>query len=355
MKAFIKMSMFVMVFAFLMAPQADAAWPGKKPITVVVMFGAGGGTDTTTRGYVKPMEKFIGTTVNVVNRPGAIGALGTQFVYSKPADGYWWLGASQFCKPHRVMGFYKWAPWKTWQFYKSAGGLFGFAVRTDSPFQTMDEFLEAARKEPGKYRFTTSGIGSIEYEGNSIFAKEAKIKVRYIPYKSDAEEAMGLLQGEADIMGGGLHGNIEFIRAGKMRNLAVFSTSHVKTKGGLVFKPITKWVPSLAPYSPFGTEYTLAVKRDTPVEILEKIKEAFVASVNSPEFETLMERRFFYKALTFGREADRLAAFRESVTSWLFWDEKIEGAKANPADLGIPRPENFDAWWPPKDYKPVLK
>ena len=360
MKTFSKgvflVTMLIFIMMFVMAPQVDAAeWPGKnKLITAVVVFGAGGGTDTTTRGYMKPMEKLLGGTVTVMNQPGAIGALGAEFVYSKPADGYWWMGAAQFLKPHRVMGFYKKAPWEMWQFYKAANGLFGFAVKTDSPFKTMTDFLEAARKEPGKYRFTCSGIGSIEYEANEIFAKEAKIKIRQIPYKSDAEEAMGLLQGEADIMGGGLHGNIEFIRAGKMRNLAVFTKSPFTTKDGLVFKPITDWVPSLAAYAPFGSEYTLGIKRETPIQILQKIKEAFIGAVNSPEFEGLMEKRVFFKDIKVGEAADRLAAFRESVTAWLYWDMQVEGVKVNPADLGIPRPEAFDKWWPPKGYKAVL-
>jgi hypothetical protein len=93
------------------------------------------------------------------------------------------------------------------------------------------------------------------------------------------------------------------------------------------------------------------VKRETPPEILEKIKQAFIAAVNSPEFEDYLEKKFFFKDIKVGEEADRMAALRESVTAWLFWDKKIEGVKVNPADLGIPKPEAFDAWWPPKEYK----
>ena len=100
-------------FFIAVAGPASAAWPD-KPITVVIQYKAGGGTDTLTRAYTKAMEKPLGVTVNAVNRPGAIGALAMDYVYAKPADGYWWLGGSQFSKPIRVMGHSKLIAWKDW-------------------------------------------------------------------------------------------------------------------------------------------------------------------------------------------------------------------------------------------------
>jgi hypothetical protein len=55
-----------------------------------------------------------------------------------------------------------------------------------------------------------------------------------------------------------------------------------------------------------------------------------------------------------GEEADKEAALFESVTSWLYVDNGMQGLKKNPKDVGIPRPEEFEKWWPPKDYKAVL-
>jgi tripartite-type tricarboxylate transporter receptor subunit TctC len=157
------------------------------------------------------------------------------------------------------------------------------------------------------------------------------------------------------VAGSGLHEVIGHIRTGKMRNLAIFTKKPITLKDGTVLRPITDFLPELAPYAPFGSEYTLGVKRDTPVDVLEKIKEAFVAASDSPEFNALLKKKFFFKAVTTGEEADRLSSLREAVTCWLFWDMKVEGAKVNPADLGIPRPEDFDKWWPPKGYEPRLK
>ncbi len=356
MKKCMKMLLLVMVFAFVMctmATQADAAWP-ERPITVVIQYKAGGGTDMLTRAYTKAMENVLGVTINAINRPGAVGALAMDFVYAKPADGYWWLGGSQFSKPLRVMGHTKLSPWKDWQYYKCASGLQAWAVTADSPFKTLADFLDAARKSPGKYTMSNSGVGGIWNEGNELLVKEAKIKIRQIAYKGGAPAVLACLQGEVDVAGSGLHEQIEFIRAGKLRNLAVFVKEPITLKDGKVLRPVTDSVPGLGKFAPFGSEYTLGVRRESPVEALEKIKRAFIGAVGSPEFGGLLDKKFFFKAIALGEEADRMAALRESVTAWLFWDLKVEGAKVNPADLGIPRPEDFDAWWPPKGYKPRI-
>jgi tripartite-type tricarboxylate transporter receptor subunit TctC len=354
-KKMIAVCMFSLFLMVTVTSHAVAEWPGNKPITVVIQYKAGGGTDTNTRKYCKLMEEHLGTTVNAINRPGAIGALAMDFVYNKPADGYWWMGGSQFSKPLRVMGHTKLNGWKDWQYFKSNSALASWAVKADSPFKTMEDFLEAARKNPGKYSISNSGVGGIWNEATEILVNGAKIKVRQIPYKGGAPATLACMQGEVDVAGSGLHEQIGFIRAGKLRNLAVFSKEAIKDKTGVVFQPIGDFVPSLVKFAPFGAEHTLGVRRDVPVEILEKIKDAFVAAVNSPEFEEHLKKKYFFKNLVVGEEADRMAAFRESVTSWLFWDLKVAGVKVNPADLGIPRPEDFDKWWPPKGYKPRLK
>ncbi len=343
-------SVFVM---FKPAMQVVAAWP-ERPITVVIQYKAGDGVDTLTRAYTKAMEENLGITVNAINRPGAIGSLAMDFVAVKPADGYWWLGASQFSKPVRIMGHSKLIAWKDWQYYKCANGLQAWAVRPDSPFKTFADFLNAARKNPGKYTFSNPGLGGIWHEGNELLIEETKIKVRQISYKGGNPSVLACLQGEIDVAASGLHEQIEYIRGGKLRNLAVFVKEPIRLRDGKVLKPVTEFVPAMTKYVPFGSEYTLGVKRDTPVAVLEKIKDALIAAVNSPDFEALLKKKLFFKALTVGEEADKLAALRESETAWLFWDLKIEGVKVNPAELGIPRPEKFDAWWPPKGYKPRM-
>lgn len=340
----------------IIAGSAGAAdWPDKKPATVVIMYNAGGGTDVMTRAYTKAMEEALGTTINAVNRPGAIGSLAADFVYAKPVDGYWWLGGSQFGKSLRVMGMSKLTPYSDWQWFKIADGIQAFSVRADSPFKTMEDFIEAAKKDPGKVSMSNSGIGGIWHEGNEIMVKAAGIETKQIPYKGGNPAVLAALQGEVDVAGSGLHEVIGHILSGEMRNLAIFTKEPIKLENGTVLRPIAEVLPTLAAYAPFGSEYTLGVKRDTPTDILEKIEKAFVAASNSPEITDILTKKFYYRNVVTGAEADRLATLREAVTSWLFWDLEVEGVKVNPADLNIPNPDDFDKWWPPQGYEARLK
>ena len=356
MKAYVKViavCIFSLFLAFTLTSQALADWPGKKPITVVIAYAAGGGTDVMTRAYVSPMEQFLGTTINAVNRTGAVGALAMDFVASKPSDGYWWMGASNFNKSLRVMGLTK-LSWMDWQYFKAANSIQSFAVKPDSPFKTMNDFIEAAKKNPDKYTMNGSGVGGLWSEGIALLENEAGIKVRTVQYKGGAPGVLATLQGEIDVCSSGLHEEIEFIKAGKLRPLAIFAKKAITLKDGTVLKPIGDFVPGLAAYAPFGGYYTLAIKKDTPADILKKIADAFEKSCNSPGFEGIVEKKFFSKDVLVGEAADEAAARAESTTSWLLWDLKVEGVKVNPADLGIPRPKDFDKWWPPKGYKPAF-
>ena len=163
---------------------------------------------------------------------------------------------------------------------------------------------------------------------------------------------MAALQGEVDVVSSGMHEQIEFLKAGKLRNLAVFVDKPM-TVEGLTFEPVTKYVPKIKAYVPFGGDITMGVRRDTPVDILEKIQNAVLKVLASPKYEEMLKRNVGYKVILSPAEADRMTAFKESVTAWTFKEVGI--AKVDPADLGIPRPEDFDRWWPPKDYTPRLK
>ena len=121
----------------------------------------------------------------------------------------------------------------------------------------------------------------------------------------------------------GLHEQIDFIRTGKLRNLAVFVKAPIKLEDGTVLRPITDYVPNLAKYAPFGAEHTLGVRRDTPIEIIHKINKAFIAATAAPEFDSVLKNIFLFKEVVVGEEADRMAAFRESITAWQFWDLKV--------------------------------
>ncbi|MEW6333674.1 MAG: tripartite tricarboxylate transporter substrate binding protein [Thermodesulfobacteriota bacterium] len=322
-----------------------ANWP-TKPIRVTVGYGIGGGTDVFNRGVVQGMEGPLGTTIEVGNMPGSVAAIATDFVLKRPADGYSWLGTSNYNKFLRPMGYHKGVPWMDWQWFMVGTTIQAWAVKPDSPFKTFQDVLDATKKKP--VTMSHSGIGGIWHEGDAIMAQAAGVKFNYIPYKGGAPAVLAGIQGEVDVISSGLHEQIEFLRAGKLRNLALFVDKPM-TIDGIQFEPINKFVPGL---KPFGADITLGVRRDTPLEILKAIHQAFLKAVDTPKFQEVLKHNIGFKVSLTPTEADKMSAYKECVTSWTFKELGI--AKVDPAQLGIPRPEEFEKWWPPKDYKPRL-
>lgn len=332
--------------------RALAQWP-ERTIFIVVGYAAGGGTDIIMRGISKPMERLLGRPINVTNREGSVAALATDFIWKRPVDGHWWLGTSNYNKFLRVQGLHQTAPWKDWQFYKIATSIAGWAVKPESPYRTFADVIEAARRRPGQIKVSNSGIGGIWHEATLMVEKFSDVKFQAIPYVGGAPATLAGLRGEVDVVASGVHEQIEQLRAGNLRNLAVFTAEPLAVSGAGSLTPVMTYVPQLKGFAPFGGQLTLGLRRDVPVEILTGIDRHLRQAVGDPEFTQMLDRQVLFKALKTGREADREAAAMESVTAWLFWEQKLETATVNPADLGIPRPEEFERWWPPKGYRPL--
>lgn len=331
------------------------SWP-ERPITAVIMYGAGGGTDTIIRTLATEMAKSTGWRINPVNKPGAVGGVATSFTLKKPHDGYWWLGAANYNKFVRVMGHSDSKPWVDWQYFQAANGLASWSVRPDSPFKSFDDVVKAAKKNPGKITISTSGTGGLWHELAATVALAAGIELKYVPYKGGKAAALAGLQGEVDIAGGGVHEHIEFIRAGKFRNLQQTAKDDLDVPGYGKLKSIGNIMPSIRPMLPVGSTYNLAVRRNAPVEVLQEIKKAFVTAANSSTFGEMMQKKFFQIDIRTGEAADRRAAQLECITAATFVKlQKQIGKKVRgPKELGLPEPKDFDSWWPPKGYKPRI-
>lgn len=333
-----------------------ASWP-ERPITTVVMYGAGGGTDTVIRTITKAMADATGWTINVINKPGAVGGVATRFMLNKPDDGYWWMGAANYNKFVRVMGHSESKAWEDWQYFQAANSVASWSVRADSPYKTFEDVVKAAKANPGKITISTSGTGGLWQELALIVSEAAGIKLKYIPYKGGKPATLAGLQGEVDITGGGVHEHIEFIRAGKLRNLQQTGSKDMDVPGIGTLRSVGNMVPKLKPLLPIGGIYNLAFKRNTPVEILETVKKAFTAAAHSDAFAKIAKKKYFQIDVRTGEAADRRAAQVEAVTAATFWAVRDQIGKKvkSPEELGLPKPEDFDKWWPPKGYKPRMK
>ena len=342
-------------FEIIIPGSALAAGYGKKPITVVVMYGAGGGTDTIMRAIAKEMAKAKGWRVNVINKPGAVGGIATKFVAEKAADGYTILGGANYNKFVRVMGHNDQVPWENWTFFQAAASLASWSVRPDSPFKTFQDVVAAAKKDPGKVSISTSGTGGLWHELALIVGDAAGIKLKYVPYKGGKAATLAGLQGETDIAGGGVHEHIELLRAGKLRNLQQTGPDDIDVPGYGKMPSIGSLVPKLKPVLPVGGTYNFIVRRDTPLDVLKEIKSAFLEAIKGDSFQAIVKKKYFLNDVRTGEAADRRAAELEAITAATFYNYRDQiGAPVKTAkELGLPSPEDFDKWWPPKGYKPL--
>ncbi|AKS45366.1 Tripartite-type tricarboxylate transporter, receptor component TctC [Octadecabacter temperatus] len=328
-------------------------YPG-RPITLVVMYSAGGGTDTIMRKLAEEMAAAKGWTINVANRPGAVGGVATQFVGAARPDGYTLLGGANYNRFVRVLGHAEFTPWEDWISMKAANALASWSVRADSPFQTMEDVIEAARANPGSVSISTSGTGGVWHELALIVANIAGVELKYVPYQGGKPATLAGLQGETDISGGGLHEHIDLIRAGEMRNLTQTSGDDITLDDGQVLRSIATILPESRSILPVGATYNFMFRRDLPAEIQQEIVDGFRAAANSDGFKELVDSKFFQLDVKVGEEADREGALMETITTDIFnRNQEQIGAEVKTAEeLGLPAPEDFDSWWPPQGYTP---
>jgi len=340
-------SLTLLVFSGIVRPD----WP-ERPITLVVMYAPGGGTDIVLRAIAAEMAAATGWRINVQNRPGAAGALATRYALNKPNDGYTLLGASSFNKYARIGGGGDSRSWTDWYYMQAATALGSWAVRPDSPFKTFADVVAAAKANPGRLTISTSGAGGQWHELAAVVAQSAGIELRYVPYGSGQQATLAGLNGEVDIAGGGVHEHIQFVDTGQLISLQQSGLTEIRTASGKIMPTLASVLPGIREQLPPNGTYNLGIRRDTPYEIIRQVEAAFSAAVRSDAFQEMVTRRHFVVDLMVGDAADRRAAELETISAATFARLKIPGARSA-AELGLPDPENFDQWWPPPGYEPL--
>lgn len=182
-----------------------------------------------------------------------------------------------------------------------------------------------------------------------------EIDAKFVPYDGGGPATLAGLQGETRIAGGGVHEHIELLRAGKLRNIFHGGREDITLDDGTVLPSIGNFMPDLQENLPMGAEYNILVPRDTPIEVLRQIKEAFEAAVASDAFQEIAKKQHFDMEVLSGEQADRKAARLETQTVDIFNrnPDQIGAAVKSAEELGLPTPDEFGSWWPPEGYEPL--
>jgi tripartite-type tricarboxylate transporter receptor subunit TctC len=254
-----------------------AAWPD-KPIRMVVPYAAGGGADNTARIVAQQISAALGQQIVIDNRPGAGGVIGEDNVAKAAGDGYTVLyDASAFSvnPALRKLPFDAAKDFIPVSLVATAPQI--LVVPENAPYKTVAEFLDFARKNPGKLSFASAGGGTGSHLAGEALNEQAKVNLMHVPYKGGAPALTDLMGGQVSAYFGNVASTLGYVKSGKLRALAVSSTRRVPAlpdtptlgESGLPGYNVVEWNGVFLP-------------KGTPPDIVQKLGKAVQAAVNDP-------------------------------------------------------------------------
>lgn len=275
------------IAAALSAPVGSAwsqAYPS-KPITLIVPWPAGGSTDRHLRTLAEIASKDLGQQIVIDNKPGGGGTLGpgTMALTAKP-DGY---TISQFPMgllrvPH--MQKVPWNPINDFSFIIGVSGYtFGLTVRADSPYKTFNEYIEAARKQPGAINYGSTGVGSSPHLLMEEVSANAKVQLTHVPFKGNADLQQALLGGHVMAQSDAT-GWDKFVDSGQMRLLVTFGDKRTKRWPEVpTAKDLGYNVVSSSPYGLVGP-------KGMDPAVIKTLHDAFKKAMDDPRHIALLDQ-----------------------------------------------------------------
>jgi tripartite-type tricarboxylate transporter receptor subunit TctC len=275
------------VAAALSTPMANAvgeAYPS-KPITLIVPWPAGGSTDRHLRTLAEIASKELGQQIVIDNKPGGGGTLGpgTMAMTAKP-DGY---TIAQFPMgllrvPH--MQKVPWHPINDFSFIIGVSGYtFGLTVRADSPYKTFNEYIEAARKQPGAINYGSTGVGSSPHLLMEEVSTNARVQLTHVPFKGNADLQQALLGGHVMAQSDAT-GWDKFVDSGQMRLLVTFGEKRTKRWPEVpTAKDLGYNVVSSSPYGLVGP-------KGMDPAVIKTLHDAFKKAMDDPKHVALLEQ-----------------------------------------------------------------
>jgi len=279
----------VAFLAIVSAAAAQEAFPS-RPITMVAPFPPGGVADLTARPVAAAMEKVLKNPVGVVNKTGAAGAVGMQFVATSKPDGYTLLLALSSISiiPEADKLFGRPPAFTVDQFAPIAlisADPTILVVRAESPWKTAREFIEDARNRPGQISFSSSGVYGTLHMAMELLQHATGIKLRHVPYAGAGPALTAILGGHVDALASGPAVVLPHIKAGKLRALAGWGDKRVAAMPDVpTFKELGY------PDAEFYIWAGLFAPRGTPEPVLQKLRDAVRAAVADPEFKAAMDK-----------------------------------------------------------------
>jgi tripartite-type tricarboxylate transporter receptor subunit TctC len=267
----------VLVALFLAIPAVGADYPN-GPVTMVVPFTPGGATDITGRAIAGALEPFLKQPVVCDNKAGGGGTVGWMWLSRQKPDGYT-IGiatVSVLLQQHSGGSGLKISDFEPISMI--AYGDNAIAVPVDSPYKTLNDLVEYARKNPGKIRIANSGTGNIWHICAVALEEKAGVKFSHVPFKGSKDAVTAMLGGHVEATTSTVGEVIEFVKAGKVKILGM------PRKDRFALLPDVPTFRELGYDLQMGCLFGLLAPKGTPKEIVKALDEATKKAVSSEKY-----------------------------------------------------------------------
>lgn len=312
------------------SPKATKPSFPEKSMTMVIPFAAGGYTDLMGRSIAPLAEKYLNQSIVVKNSAGGNGAIGGTEILSQPADGYTIGLLPESYSSHQVMGVsdIKYADFEPIVLLAAVVPV--IVVNNESKFTSVDQLIKEAKEKPGEIKVGNTGPTGV----SGVVASMLGVKFNRVPFKGEGEFIAALLGGQVDVTIQSLASVSEYVKAGKLRILAVVSDKKIASRPEL--PALGEVMPEYNKYLPWNPFTGVWVKKGTPEDVVNKLKDSFVKAANEQQFKDIVTKQDLLFLNLTGEEAWKYVNAFTSKTAWLLYD--TGAAKKSPADFGIAKP-----------------
>jgi tripartite-type tricarboxylate transporter receptor subunit TctC len=336
MKKILLISLVVLMTVAVAAGAYAAKDYPKRNITAVVVWGAGGGTDTCNRIIHAEMAKFLGVNVNVINKTGGVaGSVGMSYAFSQAHDGYTLCGLSESNVTAGVQGGWD-KKFDVWDTFIVGGSPDVISVTPDTPYKTLQDLIEAAKADPKSIKAAASGAGSIHHLNLLAVEKGSGAQFNFIPYKGSAPAQNAAMTGEVSVVVTSLAEQQQLLRGGKLRALGMLIPDAFEVEGLGQIPSAFDAYPGLSEYLPISQAIGFAVPADAPAEAKAVLVDAFNKAMATDKVQTWAKENYYLLSGKTGADSKAVFDALESNFAWTLWE--LGAATVDPATLGIPKP-----------------
>lgn len=290
---------FIIMLSLVFGGQPAIAEYPDRPITILVGFAPGGSMDLSARALARSAEKILGQPITIENKPGGTGTVALAALLSQNPDGYT-LCATPSSVLIRVSQMQQ-VPFKAFKSFKPIVGFtepqLGIVVSADSPWKNIKDLVKAAKKNPGKLKYATTGVGSTTHAAVDEIAATAKLDMIHVPYKGSAEALTALLGGHVDFAS--LTSElVPSVISGQTRLLATMSKKR---------SPKFPAVPTLKETGfDFVNDaiFSIVGPAELPAPVAKKLESAFIKAMKSKEYLEELDKINMVPVKYSGKEFD---------------------------------------------------